>query len=282
MVYQTNKRVSTNYKKMRNLRTIAILILLIFLSKFCIAEEIHEDWIKMDSAFIKQVEKSFKLNPLSIEKDLEPWENSRINLGFGYSLIEHSMGKGYVSIFYTLIYKDKKLVSYVLKPQMPNDSRLIQRYLAFYKGLFDIENFRPKNLYFGYMEMSKPLEAFENNLNFTQQFDYFMTPYSGVIYGDYGGIGNEILENREAYNTVKNSINENILFYLLKSINPATRLCAAEFYYSNMETFKQKELIDRLIEKNFKELPKITTMSGCILYFEDAKRVLNLMLSKNK
>jgi hypothetical protein len=267
---------------MRNLQTIAILILLIFMSQFCGAEEIHEDWIKQDSAFIKQVEKSFRLNPLSIGKDLEPWENSRINLGFGYSLIEHSMGKGYVSIFYTFIYKDKKLVSYVLKPQMPNDSRLIQRYLSLYKGLFEIENYRPKNLYFGYMEMSKPLEGFETNLNVSNQLDYFMTPYSGVIYGDYGGIGNEILENREAYNTVKDSINETILIYLLKSINPATRLCAAEFYYSNEETFKQKELIDKLIEKNFKELPEIETMSGCIKYIEDAKKVLTLMLGEYK
>lgn len=236
----------------------------------------------MDSVFINQVKKSFKTNPISIEKYLEPWENSRVNLGFGYTLIEHSMGKGYVSIFYTLVYKDKKLVSYLLKPQMPTDSRLTKRYLSFYEGMFEIENQQVKKLYFGFKNVSKPLGDIVNEFNVSSQIEYFMTPYSGVIYGDYGGIANEILENRNTFNIVKDSINEDILIFLLKSINPATRLCAAELFYLKKETFNQIDLIEKLIEINYKELPEIETMGGCTIYIDDAKKVLDLMINKNK
>lgn len=267
---------------MKNLRTISLIILLICTFKICKAEEIQEDWIKLDSIFINQLKGSFIVNPLLLEKYLDPLENSRVNLGFGYSLIEHSMGKGYVSIFYTFIYKDKKLISYVLRPQMPKNSKLTNRYLSFYEGLFGIENYSAQNLYYGYKDVSKPLGEIEKEINVSSQVAYFMTPYSGVIYGDYGGIADEILENRNAFNIVKSSITENLMIYLLKSINPATRLCATEIFYSKKESFKQKKLLKKLIEINFKELPKITTMSGCMIYVENAKTVLNQMINKNK
>ena len=265
---------------MRKLRIIAVMTMVICISKLCGAEEIHDDWIKLDSVFINQVKKLYKSNPLSIESHLEPWENSRVNLGFGYTLIQHSIGKGYVSIFYTFIYKDKKLVSYILKPQMPNESRLTKRYLSFYEGLFEIKNSQPQDLYCGYKYVTKPRGNIDNVLNVSSQIEYFMTPYSGVVYGDSGGIANEILDNRTAFNEVKESITEDVLIYILKSVNPATRLCAAELFNSKYETFEQKDLIENLIEMNFKELPQIETMSGCVQHIDDARKVLNQMLDK--
>jgi hypothetical protein len=263
---------------MNKLRIITLVTVIIFTSKLCNAEEINEDWIHKDSIFINQVKNSFLTDPLTIEKYLEPWENSRVDLGFGYSLIEHSMGKGYVSIFYTFIYKNKKLISFILRPQMPNNSRLTKRYLSFYKGLFEIEDQQVQNLCFGYKNVAIPLGEPGNDLTVSSQMEYFMTPYSGVIYGDYGGIANEMLENRNLFNTVKDSITEDLLIYLLKSLNPATRMYAAELFYSNEDRFNQKELIERLIELNFKELPEITTMSGCIILVVDSKKILKLML----
>jgi len=128
--------------------------------------------------------------------------------------------------------------------------------------------------------VSKPRGNSENLLNVSSQIEYLMTPYSGIVYGDCGGIANEILENRNAFNEVKESITEDVLIYMLKAVNPATRLCAAELFYSKNETFRQKEFIEKLIEINFNELPKIETMSGCTQYIDDARKVLNQMLDK--
>ena len=265
------------------MKKIAIIIITLFcIIGLCKSEEINEDWIKSDSIFISHLKIAYQKNPLSIEKQLEPWEMQRANLGFGYSSIEHSMGKGYVSIFYTLVYKDKKLISYRLEPKMPRNSQLIKRYLSFYEGMFEIKDSKAQVLYFGYKNVSLPLEISKPAIDVSKEIKYFMTPYSGIIYGDYGGIANSILENREAFNLVKDSINENILIYLLKSINPATRMCAAEEYYQNKESYQHKDIIEKLIEINLKELPKIKTMSSCLKYEDNAKDILNRMIGKNK
>ena len=137
-------------------------------------------------------------------------------------------------------------------------------------------------LYFNFNNMSKPYDHSKISNEISYDLKYFMTPFSDVIYGDFGGYGSNMLENRKVFNSVKNLITENILIVLLHSINPATRLCAAEFYFNNKSNFKRRSFIEKLIEMNFKALPKIDTMSGCIQFNEDAKKVLTQMISKRK
>jgi hypothetical protein len=213
---------------MRNPRYIVISAVLICINQFCEAQNINEGWVREDSLFIDQVKQAYRSDSLSVEKNIEPWENARVNLGYGYSTIQSSTGKGYVSIFYTCVYKDKKLISYMLHPQMPRDDRLTHRYISFYKELFRIENNWPMDLYFGYEKMTKPLGESDNVLEVSNDLGFLMTPFSGVVYGDYEGFEDQIVENRSAYIKVKYSISEKELLYLLRSINPATRLTAAE------------------------------------------------------
>jgi hypothetical protein len=265
---------------MGNLRSIVISTLLICISQFCKAQNINEGWVREDSLFIDQVKQAYNSDPLSIEKSIEPWENARVNLGYGYSVIQSSTGKGYVSIFYTCVYKDRKLISYMLDPQMPHDDRLTYRYISFYKVLFKIENNWSMDLYFGYEKMTKPLEESENVLKVSDALGFLMTPFSGIVYGDFEGFDDQIVENRRAYNKVKDSINEKELLYLLRSINPATRLTAAEHYFKNIDNYLQHSLIERLIEDNYKELPAIQTISVDLVNEEDAKEVLRRMINK--
>ena len=84
----------------------------------------------------------------------------------------------FIFSLYTMIYKEQKLVSFVLKTSWPHDPRLTKRYSAFYKGLFEIENYEIKDLYFGYEDVSKPIGFKENELNVSSQIEYFMTPFS--------------------------------------------------------------------------------------------------------
>ena len=264
------------------MRTIVLVSLLTTVFGLCRAKEIREDWIKNDSVFINILKDAYLSNPTSIEKHLEPWEIKRENLGYGYSMIEHSVGKGYISIFYTLIYKDKKLVSFKLTPQMPNDSRLYSRYLSFYEGLFVNDNCQTKSLFYGYKFASATINNSDKRFEISEKFEFFMTPYSGIIYGDAGGIASEPLENRELFNSLKCSLNDVLLIHILKSINPATRLYAAEMYLTQKDSFKEKKIIEELIEMNFKELPEIITMSGCIQYSDDARKVLKEMIEIRK
>ena len=126
------------------MKKLIIIVLFVFsINQYGSAESIEKDWIKMDSIFLNQIKKAYGSNKLSIEKLLKPDKKARRNLGYGYSLIESSMGKGYVSIFYILIYKNGKLVSYKLDPQMPTLSELYERYIRFYKGMFVIKENKP-------------------------------------------------------------------------------------------------------------------------------------------
>src|SRR5665647_670637 len=108
-----------------------------------IAEDIHEDWVKADSIFIKQIVDIKKANPRLINQYLRIVERDRVNLGFGYSLIEGRYGIGYVSIVYSIVYRYQRMLSYKLTPEMPSDSRLIKRYLKFYSGGFKIVRSEP-------------------------------------------------------------------------------------------------------------------------------------------
>lgn len=261
--------------------TVLISLFLLASVSFSQSSEIHEDWIKNDSIFINNLKEKYLANPLSIEKVLKPNKKEFSNLGYGYSLIEESNGKGYVSIFYTLVYKDKKLISYRLKPEMPSNSELISRYLRFYQGMFETSSIAPSILYYNYQQMTLPAFNLMATKDNSSGIQYFMTPYSDIRYGNYGGIASAMLENRKAYNSIKNLIDEDLLILLLHAINPASRLSAAEFYYQNREKFKQHDLIESLIIKNLKELPNIVTMNGCFVITENAKKVLDQMINEN-
>jgi hypothetical protein len=53
-------------------------------------------------------------------------------------------------------------------------------------------------------------------------------------------------------------------------------------YLTQKDSFKEKKIIEELIEMNFKELPEIITMSGCIQYSDDARKVLKEMIEIRK
>jgi hypothetical protein len=253
----------------------AILVGLIVFAECSLAiakqEEIHEDWIRSDASFIEALKNAYSENPANIINVLKPDRKDAIQLGFGYSMIEGNNGKGYVSTFYQLVYKDNVLVSFELEQQMPTDTRLTGSYKKMYSGLFEVDGDKVKPKYYNYQEMSKPLGGYKGVAHSYKDLDFYMTPYSGVIYGVRGGYANSLLKNREYYLALKSNLAPDSYEYLLYSKNPATRLMAIESFQSqkNMD----KRIKDR-IEVVLNELPYVVTMSGCIVHSDSARKLV--------
>ena len=248
------------------------------------AQSVEKQWVKDDSVFISNLAKSYKINPLTMEALLSYKGNRKEKLGFDYYSTSGSTGKGYVSIFYEFIYYKNQLISYKLDPQMPRDQRLTRLYLKFYAPLFKINAYQqPEFLYYGFEKMVKPLNGLSKPVKVDNGIEFLMTPYSGTMYGYYGGFGDDLLDNRRNYLSVKSRINPAICEQLLYSINPATRLCAAEFYYQNPRLFAgDKEKIEKRINIIFHELPQISTMSVDLEVNENAHDLVMLFVKKAK
>ncbi len=245
--------------------------------------KIEEAWVKKDSVFISNYIKAIKDNALEIEGYLEPIKKWEDNLGFGYSSIEGSMGKGYVTVFYQLIYYKDKLISYKLNPQMPRDDRLTDRYKQFYSPLYRFDdNNNVETYYYNFEEMAKPLNGFPREPS-NMALSYLMTPFSGIVYGYTGDFTSSILPNREAYHDVREQLIPEDYLMLLFSKNPATRLTAIEEYYRNTAKFeKYKAEIENRIQTIFKELPETKTMFGCVLTSDDSKKLVEFYLKEIK
>lgn len=264
----------------------AVLLLLFFtaiLNANAQEERIEEEWVSADSVFISSYMKALKMHPLNVEAYLGPDKKRKDNLGFGYSSIEGSMGRGYVTVFYQLIYFKDKLVSYKLSPQMPDDTRLTKRYKNFYASLyrFDAKD-KAHPLYYNFREMAKPLTGYHLAPS-SRALAYLMTPFSGIMFGYRGGESSSIIENRAAYNNVKERLRSEDYLMLLYSKNPATRLTAAEYYYQNPRRLaKYKREIESRIKSIYIELPEAKTISGCIISTENSKTLVNFYVKEGK
>jgi hypothetical protein len=260
----------------------AVIILLCISNKLhAQTEPIEEQWIKADSAFIGSVIHAYKTNPLGIEPLLNSKSNEKQKLGFKYYLVKGSSGKGYVSLFYDFIYFQNQLVSYRIHPEMPGDHRLTKRYKDLYAPLFSIsQNQTPELLYYGYDAMCKPLNPKVKPNSLNEQIAFYMTPYSGIRYGKYGGDPLTLLENRAFYTQIKKLMTPKICELLLYSKNPATRLTAVEFYYRNIKLFTHnRKQLEKRIDSIFTDLPTVETMSADEVFTENAKNLVKHNIS---
>jgi len=250
------------------------MILLASNTVFAGEDAIHEEWVSEDIKFIKQLKTAYKKGPLSILSLLRPDKSRSSDLGYGYLLVGGSMGKGYVSTHYQIIYKDDKPISYKLMQDMPREEELQARYIELYKGMFAVVNHQVEPLYYNLEEMKKPLDGCDMQMSVTPEIEEYMTPYSGVMYGDRGGYANSLLRNRALYLSIKDSLNKEGHKYLLCSKNPASRLTGVEYFYSNnlIEELSPKTI--SRIEEVFSETPTITTMMGCMVTQTDSKAVV--------
>ena len=237
-------------------------------------DSIVEKWVKMDSVFLSEFRETINKDPKNIAEILAIDSHKKENLGFGYSYVKASMGNGYASIWYTVVFKENDIISYELKPDLPNHKSLIKRYLKFYKNIYEIDSERIYNRYYNYDEMYKPLDISNNNASMNENLKYLMTPFSGIEYGYSGGIAGALFTNRGIYLNEKKEINPEICKTLMFSKNPAVRLMAIEHYLKNKSEFTNIKPIDNWIENVYSELPRIETLEGCMVMSRDSKELV--------
>ncbi len=237
-------------------------------------DSIVEKWVEKDSVFLSEFKETINKDPKNVIKILGVNLHKKENLGFGYSYVKANMGKGYTSIWYTMIFKENELVSYELEPDLPNHKSLIKLYLKFYKNIYEIDEDKIYNRYYNYEEMYKPLEIGGNSASMNENLKFLMTPFSGIEYGYSGGIAGAIFPNRKIYLNEEKDISPEICKTLMSSKNPAVRLMAIEHYLKNKTEFTNTKSIDNWIEKVYIELPQIETMAGCLIMTRNSKELV--------
>ncbi|TAE68146.1 MAG: hypothetical protein EAZ85_14480 [Bacteroidetes bacterium] len=243
-------------------------------------------WVRIDKKLIKNIVKLDKNSPKTVEQyfktqKIQKCDTTKNSLGFGWAMWSPSVGGGYISISATFYYYNNNIVSYTITPEMPNEKRLIDRYKAWYQNsfTFDKETILP----FIYKEekILRPLKEYKGVLT-TQMISpkilEYMTPNSGITYGYSGGYAAQLLSNRKTFIEIKNNLTNDQVIFLMYSINPASRLTAIEYYLQHKDNFSNYTELDEWVEINFKEIPEVHTLSGCILRKYDT-RTLVLMYS---
>lgn len=247
-------------------RLLTILTLLLFIQT---AFAYNPFWVNLDNRLIKNLVKLDRNNPQTVEMFFinHKSKTQKENLGFGWTMWTPGIVGGYISISATFIYYHDSIVSYTISPQMPDEKGLVKRYKSWYQDSFVFETDKILPFSYNAAKIIRPLREYNGAL-ITQTvpnkiLDY-MTPYTGTIYGYDGGYGGHLLQNRKAFLQIKDSLINDQVVFLMYSINPASRLTAIEYYLKHKDSFSDTTVIDEWVEKNFKELPTVETLFGCI------------------
>jgi hypothetical protein len=105
---------------------------------------------------------------------------------------------------------------------------------------------------------------------------YYMTPFSGTTYGIRGGRGGQILENRDRFLSLADTLmpDKSRALWLLRSLNPASRLTAAEFILRHKAAFPgYEQLLQTALKRVFANPSKVETMRGDAVTREDARKL---------
>jgi hypothetical protein len=145
---------------------------------------------------------------------------------------------------------------------------------------------RAFNPYYWNLEaVSRPLSA--DSLKLAQEpdpspsirdaFAFYMSPYSGTLYGIRGGEAGQLLENRDLFLGLSGILlaDKKLARYLLRSVNPASRLTAAEFILKHKEDYPGFDsLQSTAFRAVFANPPKAATLRGGLETSEDPRKLV--------
>lgn len=109
-----------------------------------------------------------------------------------------------------------------------------------------------------------------------EAFAYYMSPFSGTTYGIRGGRGGQLLENRDRFLSLADTLvpDKTRALWLLRSLNPASRLTAAEFIIRHRHEFPgYDQLLATALKRAFANPPRVETMRGEAVLREDARKL---------
>ena len=250
--------------------------------------QVNKEWVNLDIDLINNVRALDKQNLKEIEAFFidKKYPNPKTNLGFGWSTFSLPVDRagGYTSVYADLYYLNDSLTSYILRCHVPHDSLLWRQYMEMYWDVFTPDS----NAVFFYKYNEDALVQTIGEIAPSLKVDTvpwevldYMSPSSGLVYGDRGGISGSLLQNRRYFNALKHELTYEQVILLMHSLNPASRFTAIEYYQRHKKRFSPDAKIDAWIKKVYDEVPIIATMSGCSMG-ERSSRELVSKFSKLK
>ena len=247
-------------------------------------------WTSQDSLDASAIVSTLLRRPEAIDS-LTAGSLSRDHaLGFGRRLREAWVNPaGKLGFAFKILYEGTTPVSFEAKPVM-NYGGLRARYLAALEPAFRTPAGRgaealPEPFYWNLEKAALPIGADTVRLGagpppspaILEAFSFYMTPYSGTLYGIRGGEAGQILENRDRFIGLTGILtaDKKLARYLLRSVNPASRLTAAEFIVRHKEDFAKFDSLQlTAFRAVFANPPKAATMRAGFEASEDPRKLV--------
>ncbi|WP_282122680.1 hypothetical protein [Algibacter mikhailovii] len=236
--------------------------------------EKQKKYIQKDTSFIKELSKSYNISCIEFFEKLDIPYRKRENLGFGYYMIHSGKGLGSISFDYQILFFNDEIIAYNISTEISNkkSDRIKKLYKEELSQIFEVnDNYEVSPISSNMDEIYKPLnqkKPMPNNFH-----KELMNPFFSRTYGTMCGERMTLLKNRKLLEEI---ISKNNCEYLLYSLNPATRIMAVEFYYSNQTNFNknQKKTIELRIQELIKESLIIETCSECIYRTKSSDKII--------
>jgi hypothetical protein len=265
-------------------RLISILTLFLFVQT---ASAYNPIWVHKDKKLIRNIVHLDRNNPQAVEEyfrtqKIQKCDTTKESLGFGWTMWTPGIGGGYIGISATFFYYQDSIVSYTINPGMPDEKGLVKKYKTWYQDSFSFESDNILPFSYNLDKILRPLKEYNGILTpqtVPRKLLEYMTPQSGTMYGYAGGNGGNLLQNRKAFIEIKDSLTNDQIIFLMYSINPASRLTAIEYYWKHKDNFTNQTTFDEWAEINFKELPTVQTLFGCIGQEHDTRSLVHLYSS---
>ncbi len=235
--------------------SIAVLALIAVwpLRQSALAQPTIDAWVAEDSTMITHAIETIRNRPDSILTIDARAGGRDDSLGFGYTYRVTTTPGAYATIRLKVVLHDGHPISFSATPLLPfGFHSLYKRYREFYRPLFEIgSDSLPRPYLWRTFKVDAPIEddAFErgvpllrHNEEHRDLIDLLMTPYAGIEYGCPQLVGEEGFDNRRIYNQLRPSMSYRVAVYLLRSVNPATRLTAIEYLKQHPEYLKRARL----------------------------------------
>ncbi|MEO5683912.1 MAG: hypothetical protein ABIQ88_14805 [Chitinophagaceae bacterium] len=207
--------------------------------------------MNLDIDLINNVKALNKQNLKEIEAFFidKKYSSPKTNLGFGWSTFNLPVDRagGYTSIYVDFYYRNDSLTSYILRCHVPDDSLLWRQYMEMYWDVFTPDSnavffykYNEEALVHSIGEIAPSLRLASVP---SELLDY-MSPSSGLVYGDRGGISGSLLQNRRYFNVLKHGLTYEQVILLMHSLNPSSRFTAIEYYQRHKKLFSCDATID--------------------------------------
>lgn len=248
-------------------------------------------WTARDSLEALALIRTFTSRPASVDSLVSGPGNlvQEKDLGFGYRLKEVWVKPaGKLGFSFKLLRRGPATVSFEVKPVM-NYAALAPRYQGVLRTAFtrgpDSPGGMPAYLpYHWNLEAAAVLPA--DSLGLPENaparpvrdaLAFYMSPFSGTTYGIRGGRSGQLLENRDRFLGLAEDLmpDKSRALYLLRSLNPASRLTAAEFIIRHKEAFPEYgRLLAGPLQRVFANPARAETMRGDALLREDSRKLV--------